>query len=615
MSDRDECPPKQATPGPDEDRQAESKGSQADRGRTLLQLCYLDLAEERLREAVSMMNRAERLGADSSSLGPPTPRQANEEGLPPPAKAGNAKALQSLSSLLDQARSLSTGSFRESGPSAEEAFDDLQWIAWLADQTLLLLAARMDCAAADVRQAREDCQPWLEKVLAALLRAAKKVGEQKGPGQRLLVKAWTVLMCSRNPELHCATRRYASDRRSGTLSQAEQAFYSALHCELLKGRSANPQGWNKALRRLQESLSRRPAPPLIDSPLEPPRQGVSLAFFLFRNLFPDAVLLVLASREGKLHPRLISEAQSGLIPDLLEWRRRLFTDPPSVPERGAAPSTPRPSLQDLLPRGLSSQPGTLSPGPWSLFPEGIFCALPLEMLPDGQGTYLGQRREVHICLSRRPAEGARRRVDWERGWLAVGAAPGAGRMPELAGARDEVRALERLISQRKFPAQVLAGSQAHLSNLRKRLKKGRHSVLHLAVQGYSDARDPEACTLVLAGIPGVRQSELLPFGKINRMDLRQLDLVVLSATAGWEAEAQSASAVEGLIGAFLGAGAGQVIARRYPVDPTAARLFLLSLYRQLFKHPAALALGLARHECLGRLGLSQQQVGAWSIWN
>lgn len=176
-------------------------------------------------------------------------------------------------------------------------------------------------------------------------------------------------------------------------------------------------------------------------------------------------------------------------------------------------------------------------------------------------------------------------------------------------------ALERLIGKRDHPTEILAGPQAHLTNLKNRLKVGQPSVLHLALQGYSDSRHSEACTLVLAGIPGIAQSELLPFGMINRMDLEHLDLVVLSATAGFEARIQSAAGIEGLIWAFLEAGAGQVIARRYPVDPTAARLFLLSLYQQLMKHPAALALGFARHECLGQLGLNRQQVGAWSIWN
>jgi CHAT domain-containing protein len=74
--------------------------------------------------------------------------------------------------------------------------------------------------------------------------------------------------------------------------------------------------------------------------------------------------------------------------------------------------------------------------------------------------------------------------------------------------------------------------------------------------------------------------------------------------------------MEGLAWAFLSAGAGQVIASRYPVDDESTVTLMLALYRYLQDLPVAEALGRARDDCLSPPDeLPEREVGAWAVWS
>ena len=86
-------------------------------------------------------------------------------------------------------------------------------------------------------------------------------------------------------------------------------------------------------------------------------------------------------------------------------------------------------------------------------------------------------------------------------------------------------------------------------------------------------------------LPDESGAASLGANEIEKLELRRCKLAVLSACA--TAAGNGAEHAEGLAGAFLRAGARQVVAVRWVVDSAAAREYTEALYRSL-RHGAAL---------------------------
>jgi CHAT domain-containing protein len=102
---------------------------------------------------------------------------------------------------------------------------------------------------------------------------------------------------------------------------------------------------------------------------------------------------------------------------------------------------------------------------------------------------------------------------------------------------------------------------------------------------------PRASSFHFAGHAASREhgGELLLSGKdqalsasaVRRLDLRGMDLVVLSACSTAEADLDVARSPNGLVQAFLSAGAKQVVASRWDVDSGSTLTFFKAFYPRL----------------------------------
>jgi len=139
------------------------------------------------------------------------------------------------------------------------------------------------------------------------------------------------------------------------------------------------------------------------------------------------------------------------------------------------------------------------------------------------------------------------------------------------------------------------------------------AVLHFATHGLASRDFPEACALVLANDPEHASGEFLLFRQIQQLDCRNIQLVVLSACSSSIGKTSRSAGLQGLVWAFLQAGAQQVIASRYPVNDHATAELMQVLYQQLLLHDVMTALQQTRIICLNN-GLSIREVAAWGCW-
>jgi len=463
------------------------------------------------------------------------------------------------------------------------------------------------------RRVREECQRFFEGAFLALLSAAHKVGEDSAAGQEMLARAWSVAMAARNPELRSFVPKPAMDEMR-RLRDLEKKF----HCALRNG-----QDWLTPLKEVHEyeltilRASRSPAQEVLLS--SPPSEGVSVVFFLLRDLVKQRFLAILGWREGCFTTHGINDADQSISGPLKDWSSWLsaqqgevsrdVTSARSNSQSRGGESEPF-EIGRLLPASLSpllSRPAV----PWFVFPDDELNGVPLEMLPVPGNSRFGQRRAVHLCL--RPTGcNAWSRADFSHGWLGLGGAPEALGLPYLDKSKGEVVDLEKALRKRGYSATALTGPEATSRAFRKGLEE-RPGVLHFAVHGSASSEYPDACALILANDPDSPEGELFPFRRIRELDLSRVSLVVLSACRSLIGRSSRAEGMEGLAWAFLQAGATQVIASRIRVGDVHAAHFMTVLYEHLLGLPVAEALGQARDECL-RQGMPPGQVGAWSVW-
>lgn len=214
-----------------------------------------------------------------------------------------------------------------------------------------------------------------------------------------------------------------------------------------------------------------------------------------------------------------------------------------------------------------------------LVPHGALQQLPWAALQEPEtGRYLAQA----YTLSLVPAAGAlvagskplEPRSDGPIRALVLGdpetAIPG---LPPLPAARREAESVARILGTK---AEI--GKQARESTLRG--AAASLSLLHLAAHGEQDAKEPRASFLALA--PDAEQDGRLKMGEIfDELRLPKRPLVVLSACQSALGRRSGGDEIEGMIRAFLYAGAGAVVATLWSIDDEASELLIESFYKNL----------------------------------
>jgi len=149
-----------------------------------------------------------------------------------------------------------------------------------------------------------------------------------------------------------------------------------------------------------------------------------------------------------------------------------------------------------------------------------------------------------------------------------GAAEFAGKTyPPLPHAREEADH----VAQLQPGSTYLREAEATVEELSRRLP--RASSFHFAGHGVSREHGGE---LLLSG-----KDHVLSASTVRRMDLSGMDLVVLSACSTAEADLDIARSPNGLVQAFLSAGARKVVATRWDVDSMASFTFFKNFYAAL----------------------------------
>jgi len=224
-------------------------------------------------------------------------------------------------------------------------------------------------------------------------------------------------------------------------------------------------------------------------------------------------------------------------------------------------------LYDRLVRPIESAFRTNQP--ILLEPDGALAQLPFAALPGRSSQYLGDEHFIAISLG--PGSDNGSGVTKQSRAVIVGSsslgAVWARNFPPLPDATREATTLAGLFVK----PNLLLASAASYSAVRKNLPEAE--IFHFAGHAISDG---SGGALLLADQSGAAS---LGASEIETLHLHRCRLAVLSACT--TAVGDGAAHAEGLAGAFLRAGAHQVVATRWVVDSSAAAKYMEVLYRLL----------------------------------
>jgi CHAT domain-containing protein len=235
--------------------------------------------------------------------------------------------------------------------------------------------------------------------------------------------------------------------------------------------------------------------------------------------------------------------------------------------------------------------------------DDVLHRVPFEAIrPDSGPASLGERFEISIVPSASVWLHLRRsRVSPSREALVLadpdaarGRPDGEMRLEALPGARKEAATIARLLDL--DPRHVVAGSAAS-ERFIKTMPLSRFGVVHLAAHARADDAFPERSAVFLA--PGSeREDGWLQPREIAALDLRGR-LVVLSACESADGALLSGEGPLSLARAFFAAGAGAVVATRWPLRDDDAAFVMERFYRALAAgDPVGDALRRARREVI-----------------
>jgi len=248
-------------------------------------------------------------------------------------------------------------------------------------------------------------------------------------------------------------------------------------------------------------------------------------------------------------------------------------------------------------------------------PDGCLHLLPFDALVDRAGRYVVATK----TLSYSPSATAYYLLDLRSqvpsgapgSLLAVGGVPyreaedlnrlvvlrgyGSTPLPKLPGSKEEVLAAQAAFRDRADT--LLTGADATESRF-KGSSLAQRAVIHLAVHGIADEKNPQRAALILLGDARSNEDGILEAHEIIPLQLNA-DLVVLSACDSAVGRLQGEEGIANLSRAFLLAGSRTVVSTLWSVDDTAALYLMKRFYVHLKQSKAmADALTMAKRDLL-----------------
>lgn len=384
--------------------------------------------------------------------------------------------------------------------------------------------------------------------------------------------------------------------RAGLLEQSRRVFDQAVMLSVNGGRIDEALNYVERSRASFSPVGR--SPDWARRPLRAPRGQVAVEF----ALVGDTLLAWILWEGGmRLSRRTVRRA------DLVRTVERVR----SALELRSSDSVVLPGLESLYDDLIRPLRPHLEPGrPLVVVADGELAALPVAALRDRErGRYLVEEHPVRFASSLRdPWNTTARRVAGLPVTLVADPAFDRRTFPELErlqGAQAEVAAVAHL-----YPgAQVLEGAVADAGAIRAALLRG--GVAHIAGHAVFDDRRPDRSYLVAAGTSGA--PSWLMAAEIERMDLRALRLVVLSACQTARAQEGRSGGFAGLAGAFLAAGANGVIGSLWQVDDRATYVLMAQFHASYRDSGDAMhALREAQLRMLGSAAAELRSPAAWA---
>jgi CHAT domain-containing protein len=252
-------------------------------------------------------------------------------------------------------------------------------------------------------------------------------------------------------------------------------------------------------------------------------------------------------------------------------------------------------------------------------PDGCLHLLPFDALVDRTGRYLVYTKTVtyspsasaYYLLNRIPSDlPAPRRTLLGIGGIPYSEATGlnklvalrgysSGGLPTLPGSKEEILAAQSAFHDTADT--LLTGWDATESAF-KHSDLAQRAIIHLAVHGIADTKNPQRAALILLGDAQSEDDGILEANEIIQLHTNA-DLVVLSACDTAVGRLQGEEGIANLSRAFLLAGARAVVSTLWSVDDIAAQYLMKRFYVHLGEgRTTAEALTAAKRDLLKTYG-------------
>jgi CHAT domain-containing protein/tetratricopeptide (TPR) repeat protein len=146
---------------------------------------------------------------------------------------------------------------------------------------------------------------------------------------------------------------------------------------------------------------------------------------------------------------------------------------------------------------------------------------------------------------------------------------------DLPGAKREVEFLART-----FAGKYLYGPDANEESFKYFTQKNHYSIIHLAMHGVVDAKEPEYSSLVFSYINNEAEDDLVHAYELNLLEINT-DLVVLSACETGFGKYERGEGVVSLGRGFMYAGAPALVMTLWPINDKATSILISEFYQQL----------------------------------
>jgi CHAT domain-containing protein len=146
---------------------------------------------------------------------------------------------------------------------------------------------------------------------------------------------------------------------------------------------------------------------------------------------------------------------------------------------------------------------------------------------------------------------------------------------DLPGAKKEVKYLSET-----FAGKFLYGKNSNEENFKFHSKKSPYSVIHLAMHGIVDSKQPEYSSLVFTHSDNEKEDDLLHAYELNLLEINT-DLVVLSACETGFGKYERGEGVVSLGRGFMYSGAPSLVMTLWPINDKATSVLISAFYNEL----------------------------------